>query len=761
MPIIKAKYISLIALLVLFQFIYANEPEMMSDNASLSGYVKDSETDETLIGAVISLEGTKLGAYTNKSGYFSINNIPTGKYKLTISFIGYERLAKEIKFKLKESKRETFLLKPIKIITDEVEVIAEKEIEKREISISKVNIPVKQLKEIRIAGESDIFRSLQLLPGILTSSQLSSGLFVRGGSPDQNLVLLDGNTVYNPTHLFGFISTFNTDAIKDVELIKGGFPAEYGGRLSAVLNITQKDGNKNKIEGIGSLGMISSRLALEGPLGNGSWFIGGRRTYFELIKVILPEDPQSPLPNFNFYDINGKISQNLSENDKVFFSGFISKDNLDYGGRGITMNLSIGNQLLAGRWNHIFGDNLFSSVLISGSHYFNNFNADQSGYKVLMENDITDFTMKASIEWFNSEVLTYKFGIENSYLKFNFLQNFTGDTDSTRTGSSGGTVNLHVEDWIHNLYTQINYVLLDVFSFQAGLRLNYWNLRDKLLLDPRLALRYQMSDRIALKAAWGIFSQNLRLATQNDFSFFDTWMPTDSTVPSSRAIHYIFSLETEPIDGINVNFDIYYKKMDNVSELNMNALKGETVSDVFYIGNANSYGAEIFIQKKYGKLTGWMGYALGFIRAQFDSINNGESFRPKYDRLHDFKLMLQYNIDDQWDIGASFTFQSGQSYTGATSRFQTRLPGQNWGRGKIVPSQRYGLRLPPSHQLNVNASYSFKMFGLSAKAIVDIYNVYNHKDIWFRYYNTSQKETTIEDVSLLPVLPSFSLEIKF
>jgi hypothetical protein len=270
-----------------------------------------------------------------------------------------------------------------------------------------------------------------------------------------------------------------------------------------------------------------------------------------------------------------------------------------------------------------------------------------------------------------------------------------------------------------------------------------------------------MSDRIALKAAWGIFSQNLRLATQNDFSFFDTWMPTDSTVPSSRAIHYIFSLETEPIDGINVNFDIYYKKMDNVSELNMNALKGETVSDVFYIGNANSYGAEIFIQKKYGKLTGWMGYALGFIRAQFDSINNGESFRPKYDRLHDFKLMLQYNIDDQWDIGASFTFQSGQSYTGATSRFQTRLPGQNWGRGKIVPSQRYGLRLPPSHQLNVNASYSFKMFGLSAKAIVDIYNVYNHKDIWFRYYNTSQKETTIEDVSLLPVLPSFSLEIKF
>jgi hypothetical protein len=266
---------------------------------------------------------------------------------------------------------------------------------------------------------------------------------------------------------------------------------------------------------------------------------------------------------------------------------------------------------------------------------------------------------------------------------------------------------------------------------------------------------------MAIKGAWGIFHQNLRLATQNDFSFFDTWMPTDSTVIPSRAYHYIISLETEPFQGINANFDIYYKIMENVSELNMNALQGETVADVFYIGNAYSYGAEIFIQKKYGKLTGWFGYALGFIRAKFDSINNGESFRPKYDRLHDFKLVLQYNIDKHWDVGASFTFQSGQSYTGATSRFQTRLPGQNWGKGKIVPSQRFGLRLPPSHQLNINASYSFNMFGLPAKVIADIYNVYDHKDIWFRYYNTTQKETTVEDVSLLPILPTISFEIKF
>lgn len=750
-----------IIITLLFQIGFSKEPVIYGENASLNGYVKDSETEEVLIGAVVALEGTKFGAYTNKSGFFSINNIPPGKYKLIISLIGYERLTNDISFKLKESKRATFLLKPANISTEEVEVVAEREIEKREISISKINIPVKQLKEIRIGGESDVFRSLQLLPGILTSSQLSSGLFVRGGSPDQNLVLLDGNTVYNPTHLFGFISTFNTDAIKDVELIKGGFPAEYGGRLSAVLNITQKDGNRNKIEGIGSIGMITSRLALEGPIGNGSWFIGGRRTYFELIKAVLPQDPQNPLPDFNFFDVNGKITQNLSENDKLYLSGFISQDNLGFGGRGINMNLNIGNQLLSARWNHIFGDNLFSTLLLSGSYYYNNFNADQSGYKVLMENDITDYTLKGTVEWFNSEVLSHKFGFESSYLKFNFLQNFTGDTDSTKNESSGGTVNLKVDDWIHSIYSQVNYILLDVLTFQAGLRLNYWYLSDKFLLDPRLAVRYQMNDKMAIKAAWGIFSQNLRLASQNDFSFFDTWMPTDSTVLPSRAMHFILSLETEPFEGIIANFDVYYKQMENISELNMNALKAETVSDVFYIGDANSYGAEIFVQKKFGKLTGWLGYALGFIRSRFDSINSGETFRPKYDRLHDFKLVAQYNIDEHWDVGASFTFQSGQSYTGATSRFQTRLPGQNWGRGKIVPSQRFGLRLPPSHQLNINASYSFKMFGLPAKIIADIYNVYNHKDIWFRYYNTTQKETTVEDVSLLPILPTISFEIKF
>jgi hypothetical protein len=270
---------------------------------------------------------------------------------------------------------------------------------------------------------------------------------------------------------------------------------------------------------------------------------------------------------------------------------------------------------------------------------------------------------------------------------------------------------------------------------------------------------------IALKAAFGIYHQYLRLSSVPDFSFFDTWLPTDTTVPASKAEHYIFSVETQPYDGFDLNFDFYYKKMYNTNEVNTNVINGKNVRDIFYLGNTYSYGTEIFLQKKYGKLTGWLGYALGFISSKFDSINQGKEFRPKYDRRHDFKFVLQYQLDDDWSFGGTFTFQSGQSYTGGTSRIQMLSqdgePEDHYGSGKLISSQRNGLRLPPSHQLNLNASYGFKMFGLSSKVILDIYNVYNRRDIWFRQYDMSKLTSSVQDIKLIPILPTISFEVKF
>ncbi len=748
---------------IIFLHSYSTELLLDSETSSLNGYVKDAKSKETLIGASISVEETKIGGKTNKNGYYTISNIPPGEYVINISYIGYERLQQKINFVKGTSIRKDFELKIGGLVTEGISVSAEREVEKRQISISKVNIPVEQIKDIRIGGESDVFRTLQYLPGVLTSSQVSSGLYIRGGSPDQNLVLLDGSTVYNPTHLFGFISSFNTDAIKDVELFKGGFDAEYGGRMSAVLNLTQKDGNREEYGGVASLGAISSRLSLEGPLGNGSFFISGRRTYLDLILGIFPEDPQTPFPDFSFYDINAKITQDIGDNDKISASAFFSNDNLVFSSFGLDVILGLGNKLSAIKWTHIYNEHFFSTFNFSYSQYYNNIYGDQSGYQFLIDNAITDYTAKANFEWFASEDLTFKFGYEGSLYDFKYLQNFTGNTDTTQQGSEGGQTNISIKDFHNAVYGQFKWSLTDELSIQGGLRVNHWKLIDLFLIDPRISARYYFTDRIALKAAYGKFHQNLRLATQPDFSFFDTWLPTDSTVPQSYAEHFILSLETKPVDGYDLNFDFYYKTFKNLSELNTATLRSETptVSDIFFIGDGYSYGAEVFLQKKYGKFTGWIGYAIGFINAQFDSINNGVEFRPKYDRTHDFKVVGMYKLNTDWEFVATFLFQSGQSYTGATSRFQVYLPDQNYGRGKVFPSQRYGLRLPASHQLNLSAIYNFDMWGLDAKAILDIYNVYSHRDILVRFYNTRDPETSVEDVKLIPILPSISIEVKF
>ena len=735
------------------------------ETANLSGLVIGISDKETLIGATVKIKDEKLGAYTNKSGFFSIKKIPVGKQVIIITSVGYETLEKEVNFEKGESKRLDFLLTTSKNVkSDEVSVYANKYEDKRQITISKVNIPIEQLKEIRIGGESDIFRSLQLLPGILTSSQISSGLYVRGGSPDQNLILLDGSTVYNPSHLFGFISTFNSEAIKDVELIKAGFPAEYGGRMSSVLTITQKDGNREKFGGNLGVGFLSSKISLEGPLptGSGSWFLGGRRSYFDLLKSFVTEDPVNPLPDYNFYDVNAKVTQDLGKNDKLFLSGFLSSDALQFGSFGINVNLGISNQLGAIKWQHI-GDDYFSTVILSMSKYINNFNGDNSGYKFLIENSIQDYSLKVNLEWYNSDELTTKYGFEVNRYFFDYLSNFTGETDSTQQGSGNGFTNFGIKDNNYALFSQTNYQVDGNTSLQLGLRGTYFELSDKYRIDPRFAFKHQINDDIALKGSWGIFHQNLKLATQPDFSFFDTWLGTDSSLNISRSIHYIMSLETKPIDGYDLNFDVYYKTLDFINELNRFALEIRNGRDALYEGNGVAYGAEIFIQKRVGDFTGWAGYGYGFVFGQFDSVNNGAEFRPKYDRRHDVKLVGQYKYNDDWEFGANFTFQSGQSYTGATSMFMTRLPGMNYGRTKIIPSDRYGLRLPNTHQLNVNGSYKFEIWGNQARVILDIYNLYNRRDIWFRFYDTSTESGSVEvtDVRLLPIVPSLSFEMKF
>ncbi len=732
------------------------------ETGAINGYVVDEATQETMIGATVRVKGTKLGAITNKSGFFAIVNVPPGKQTLLVTYVGYEPQEVEVSLAPGGSEKVTVSIRQ-KPKANQITVTGERDLEKRQIDVSRVNVPVEQLKQLRIGGESDVFRSLQYMPGILTSSQISSGLYIRGGSPDQNLVLIDGSTVYNPTHLLGFFSAFNADAIKDVDLIKGGFPAEYGGRLSAVLGLTQMDGNRNEFEGLASLGLISSRATLQGPVGNGSWFLGGRRTYIDLLLNAVPEDKENPLPSFNFYDLNGKITQDFGSNDRVFLSGFMSADDLSLEGDGLEFNIGIGNRAGSLRWTHIFGDNLFATLNLTGSRYYNEFGGNQSGFEFSIENIITDYTLKGGVEWFASDGFNIKGGFESTRYIFDYLKNFSGNKDSTVTSGTvtSATANLTVYDWAHAGFVQGNFALTDLLSLQLGLRTNYSALSKDVTWDPRVAVRYQLQENMAIKGAWGIYHQYLHLASLPDFSFFDTWLPTDSTVGTGRSTQYVLSLETEPFEGYNVNVEGYYKQLQNINEVNQFSTDVKTVRDIFYEGHGEAFGAELFVQKKVGDLTGWAGYALGFINAQFDSVNKGRWFRPKYDRRHDFKLVGQYKLNDRWEIGASFAFQSGQSYTGVTSRFESALPGEPNPTAVTVPADRYALRLPPSHQLNVNANYTSTLFGLPMRLLIDIYNVYSRRDIWFRYYDATGEVTEVVDVRLLPILPTVAIEVKF
>ncbi|MFA6234693.1 MAG: TonB-dependent receptor [Bacteroidota bacterium] len=738
------------------------EGEELSDNATINGYIRDKETGETLVGATVQLVETRQGTVSNKSGYYALSEIKPGKYTVVFSFLGYEKKEMTVELKKRESRRIDVELGSETLLLDEVLVESNRMDDKRQITVSRINIPIRQISKLRVGGEADVFRSLQFLPGVLSSSQISSGLYIRGGSPDQTLVLLDGSSVYNPSHLFGFFSTFNPDAIKDVDLIKGGYPAEYGGRLSAVLDLVQKDGNRNEVGGTASLGLISSRLSAEGPVGNGSWFFGFRRTYIDMLTSLLETD-EDPLPNYFFYDINGKISQDFGTSDKVFLSGFTSEDVLDINNRaGFAGSIGIGNNLISSRWTHLFSDNLFSVFNLSYSRYRNSFNSSNSGFESEVENIIQDYTLKGNLEWFASSDWTLKGGMEVNRYVLQYLQNFTGNADSSSASGGGSAVtNINAKDYTAAGFLQSNYQFSNLFSLQTGLRVNYYDLRGLVKVDPRIALRYQLQEFIAVKAAFGIYHQYFRLAALPDFSFFDTWMPTDSSVDPSRAIHYVFGVETRPYDGFDLNVDLYYKDLAHVSELNQFQTRGVTVRDFFYDGKGEAYGFEIFLQKKNGRFTGWAGYALGWINETFEALNRGKSFRPKWDRRHDFKLVGQYKLSDSWDISATFTFQTGQSYTGQTSRLETRLPGSESGKGLNIPADRYGLRLPPSHQLNLNANYHTTLFGLPANLLIDIYNVYSRRDIWFRYYDSTGEITEVKDILLLPILPSIALEVKF
>ena len=741
-------------ILILFFAVASLEAKEPPEGArtTLSGYLRDITNGEPLPFANVRIVGTAIGASSNVSGYYAIPDVPLGRYTIRFSLIGYKDLTRDLNA---DSLRDYALnvdLVPRAIEVSEVVVSAEKIAEEKNIQTSRIVVQAKDLALMPAVGETDVFRALQLLPGVKAASDISSGLYIRGGGPDQNLILLDGTVLYNPSHLFGFFSTFNNDAVKDIELFKGGFPAEYGGRLSAVLNVTNKDGDRVTTHGKGSVSLISSRLTGEGPLGNGSWFLSGRRTYFDRLVALMGLDKgKEPLPLYYFYDANGKINQDVGDNDRISFVGYLGKDNLDFNQQDsqIDVNLAWGNTTGAIKYTHIFTPTLFSNFVVTASGFKTGLTANFTGSSAEFENRVSDYSIKGDIDYYAANEHFIKTGFWWSQYRFGVIRKFAGVT----------YYDIVFRPALISIYAQDDWTVNERWSLQGGLRFEYQDASKVMKLGPRFSARYNLTDAITIKAATGIYYQYLNLVSNEAFSFFDMWVPIDKKMETPRSEDFVLGVETHPSPGYDLNVEAYYKTYANIAEFKQEATQAAEINELFDIGKGRAYGVELFLQKKMGDLTGYIGYSLAWTYRNFKAINDGNDYQPKYDRRHDISLVGSYRLSENWKIGLIYTYATGQTYTQAVGRYL--LATRERQSDIVLPGERYNRRLEPYYRMDVSITKHTSLWGVNGNWYIQVFNILNHRNVWFKEINTGENPALVTDVRLLPIIPTFGVDFEF
>ena len=655
----------LLIILVLNLF-YLNS--FTQDKYTISGYVQEDKSGENLIGVSIYDKKSKKGTTSNQYGFYSIT-LEEGTYKIVYSFIGLNTITKDII--LDKNTRLNISLSEKSILTDEVVIISERQDKNIESSdMGQAKLKVENIKQLPvILGEVDVIKSAQLLPGIQSGGEGNSGLYVRGGGPDQNLILLDEAVVYNAAHLFGFFSVFNADAIKDINIIKGGMPAEYGGRLSSVLDISMKDGNNKEYEVDGGIGLLSSRLTLQGPIqkNKSSFIISGRRTYVDVLsKPFMKEDNAFNGSGYYFYDLTTKVNYRLSDKDRLFLSGYFGRDVFSFmnSDNGIGIQIPWGNATTSLRWNHLFNDRLFLNTSIIFSDYRFEFNINQSNFELKIFSGINDWNTKIDFLYQPNQRHTIKFGSNYTYHEF---------TPGNASGKSGDVV--FEPDEIFKqysnegaIYLSDDFELNDNLKIHAGLRYSsfqhsgYISFRDYLKneielnnknyrnIEPRLSFRYKLNSVSSLKGAYTQNYQYIHLASTASISLpTDLWVPSSAGIEPKFADQYAIGYFKNLKDNLyETSIEAYYKEMKNLIEYKEGVLPEDNTNsssdDAFVFGSGDSYGIELLIRKNKGKTTGWIGYTLSKTTRYFDEINNGNAYPAKYDRRHDLSITATHKL---------------------------------------------------------------------------------------------------------------------
>lgn len=756
--------------------------------------MKDGKSGETLLGANVFIKEIGKGALTNEYGFFSIT-LPLGNYTVNSSYLGYATDTNYVE--LNKNIKLNFNLLPISINTKEVFITAKRGKENVEgAQMGTVNLQIEKIKTLPVIfGEVDILKTLQLLPGVKSGGEGNSGFYVRGGGPDQNLILLDEATVYNSGHLFGFFSVFNSDAINNVTLIKGGMPAEYGGRLSSVVSVKMKEGNNQNYHATGGIGLIASRLTLEGPIqkNKSSFMLSGRRTYIDLLlKPFLPKNTPQSRSGYFFYDFNAKANYQFSEKDRIFLSGYFGKDQFTFGGDRFKVEFPWGNATTTARWNHLFNNKLFLNTTLLFSDYTFSFGGSQSDFNFKLYSGVKDFSTKLDFDYFPNI---------RSHIKFGGIYTFHIFTPSTISGSVNG-VSLDPEkinrQYGHEaaIYIGDDFDINDKLRLNAGLRYSYFQMvgpydyytkdsqgnQDTTVyksgqkiaeyggLEPRLSLRYSTGLHSSLKASYTKTNQYLHLA-----SISGSTLPADLWIPSSRLVKP--QLATQYAIGYFKNFredifessiEIYYKDLRNQIEFKESENSpsiNSNVENLFAFGTGKSYGMELFLKKNTGKLNGWIGYTLSYANRNFPEINNGITFYAKYDRRHDGSFVLSYTPNEKWTFGFVFVYSSGIAFS-----LPSKLIVLSDGSLGLAYEANYRnkYRLIPYHRADISATYYFKKTGKRESSMnFSIYNVYNRLNQYFVYLDvqgdirSGDLKLQAKQVTIFPFIPSISYNFKF
>ena len=790
--------------LLFFHTVFAQGP---AAKFTVSGYVSDAASGERLIGATVVDRRSGQGTVSNTYGFYSIT-LPTDSVALYVAYIGYE--AQTIPLML-HANRSINVNMEASAVLKEVEIVADKyeRIEER-AQMGRIDVPIAQIKQIpALLGEKDVLKALQLLPGVSGGGEGQSGLYVRGGGPDQNLILLDGVPVYNASHLFGFFSVFNADAIRDVSLTKGGFPARFGGRLSSVVEINMKEGNENEFHGEGSVGIVASKLTLEGPItkGKSSFIVSGRRTYIDLlarplIKSGFKSDGSEGVAGYYFYDLNAKVNHRFSDKDRLFFSFYTGKDKfyLDLKDRynyaqarneyDTETGLGWGNLTAALRWNHVLSPRLFANATLTYSRY--KFNTDAASSDRSIENGVTisesayslgyfsgidDVAAKVDFDFLPNPQHYIKFGgsaIVHTFYPGRFDTYIKESVEDPGTSASIGQPNVTAGELA--LYAEDDWKATDRLRLNYGIHISSFLVKDNpyLSVQPRLNMRYLLNKGWALKGAFSTMRQYIHLLTNETIGLpTDLWLPTTAVVKPQDSWQAALGLAKTIGKDYEFSAEAYYKEMKNVIAFREGAslFQFDDWQSRVEQGDGTAYGLELFVQKKKGRFNGWVGYTLSWAWREFENINLGRRYPYKFDRRHDFEIVGSYKFNDRVSLSATWVYSTGNAVTLGTSKYQAPGPytsdGYYYSYETTHTAERNNFRYQSYHRLDVGVDFTKQKKRHQRTWSFGAYNAYNRKNPFFLlldkdYDNQTGKQTSVlKQVSLFPVIPYVAYSFKF